>query len=182
MASVQIEPVETRRQQKQFVELAWQLYANDPLWIPPLRRTQQELLGYKPHPFHDDARVQTFLATRNGRTCGRIAAIIHRRPSAPLRGTYAAISVFLRALTMRRSLRDCSMPRSIGCERTAWKSLRGPMNPSFNYEMGMLVDGFDQSPTFMMTYNPPCYPRLVEGYGGFEKPKTCMPIGVIWRC
>jgi len=43
--------------------------------------------------------------------------------------------------------------------------LRGPTNPSLNYECAMLVDGFDSSPTFMMTYNPPYYPRLTENYG-----------------
>ena len=43
--------------------------------------------------------------------------------------------------------------------------LRGPTNPSLNYELGLLVDGFDSPPTFMMTYNPPYYARLVENYG-----------------
>jgi GNAT superfamily N-acetyltransferase len=43
--------------------------------------------------------------------------------------------------------------------------LRGPTNPSLNYELGMLVEGFDSPPTFMMTYNPPYYPRLIESYG-----------------
>ena len=40
--------------------------------------------------------------------------------------------------------------------------LRGPTNPSLNYELGTLIDGFDPSPTFMMTYNPRYYPRLIE--------------------
>jgi len=43
--------------------------------------------------------------------------------------------------------------------------LRGPTNPSLNYELGLLIEGFDSPPTFMMTYNPPYYERLIEGYG-----------------
>ena len=43
--------------------------------------------------------------------------------------------------------------------------LRGPTNPSLNYELGLLIDGFDSPPTFMMTYNPPYYERLIESYG-----------------
>ena len=43
--------------------------------------------------------------------------------------------------------------------------LRGPANPSLNYEVGLLIDGFDSPPTFMMTYNPPYYARLIENYG-----------------
>ncbi len=43
--------------------------------------------------------------------------------------------------------------------------LRGPVNPSMNYECGLLIDAFDEPPTFMMTYNKPYYPRLVEEFG-----------------
>ena len=43
--------------------------------------------------------------------------------------------------------------------------IRGPANPSLNYMVGLLVDGFDSPPTFMMTYNPPYYERLIENYG-----------------
>jgi GNAT superfamily N-acetyltransferase len=44
-------------------------------------------------------------------------------------------------------------------------ALRGPANPSLNYELGLLIEGFDSPPTFMMTYNPPYYARLIESYG-----------------
>lgn len=43
--------------------------------------------------------------------------------------------------------------------------MRGPVNPSMNYECGLLVDGFDSPPTFMITYNPPYYGRLLEEFG-----------------
>jgi len=44
-------------------------------------------------------------------------------------------------------------------------SLRGPTNPSMNYECGLLIEGFDSPPTFMMTYNPPYYLKLIESCG-----------------
>ena len=34
-----------------------------------------------------------------------------------------------------------------------------------NYECGLLIEGFDSPPTFMMTYNPEYYPTLIEKYG-----------------
>jgi GNAT superfamily N-acetyltransferase len=43
--------------------------------------------------------------------------------------------------------------------------MRGPMNPSMNYECGTLVDGFFEPPTFMMTYNHPWYDRLIQNAG-----------------
>jgi GNAT superfamily N-acetyltransferase len=45
------------------------------------------------------------------------------------------------------------------------KTLRGPVNPSTNYEIGTLIEGFDSSPMVMMTYNPPYYPVLLESLG-----------------
>jgi len=42
------------------------------------------------------------------------------------------------------------------------------VNPSLNHEVGLLIDGFDSSPFFMMTYNPPYYERLIEN-SGFRK-------------
>ena len=44
-------------------------------------------------------------------------------------------------------------------------AIRGPTNPSLNYECGLLVEGFHSPPTFMMTYNKPYYGKLVEGWG-----------------
>jgi GNAT superfamily N-acetyltransferase len=51
--------------------------------------------------------------------------------------------------------------------------LRGPVNPSTNYECGMLVDGFDSSPMVMMTYNPRYYPELMEK-AGLQKAKDLL--------
>ncbi len=47
-------------------------------------------------------------------------------------------------------------------------AIRGPANPSLNYECGLLIEGFHSPPTFMMTYNKPYYGHLVEGWG-FQK-------------
>ena len=41
--------------------------------------------------------------------------------------------------------------------RRASRDCAGPMNPSMNYEIGLLIEGFDDPPTFMMTYNPKYY-------------------------
>ena len=77
MADVVVKPVASWFDRQRFVDFAWSLYRGDPNWMPPLRGNQRELLGYKRHPFHDSAEVQTFLAWRNGEVCGRIAAIVN---------------------------------------------------------------------------------------------------------
>src|SRR5438132_196857 len=65
MPSLQVVPVQSRREKKQFFQLPWDLYRGDPNWIPPLRANQWAMLGYSHHPFYDDAEAQTFLALKD---------------------------------------------------------------------------------------------------------------------
>ncbi len=168
MPDIRVDAVSDRRQQKQFFRLPWDLYRDDPRWVPPLRTNQLELLGYKPHPFHNDAEMQTFIARRGDQVCGRVAAIIHR-PHLERSGQQQGFFGFF------ESVNDENVAGRLFDAAESWltdremTSIRGPLNPAFHYEIGMLVDGFDQSPMFMTTYNPPWYPQLLERLGGFEK-------------
>ncbi|MCC6891165.1 MAG: hypothetical protein IT536_21785 [Hyphomicrobiales bacterium] len=164
MATVVVKPVLTRRERRRFLELPWTLYRGDPNWVPPLRRNQKELVGYAPHPFYQDAECQTFLALRAGQPCGRVAAVINRahdRQHQEKRGFFGFFE----------SIDDPEVAGGLFDAARAWlaergyHTVRGPVNPSVNYEMGLLVEGFGRPPMFMMTYNPPYYERLIEGYG-----------------
>ncbi len=166
-SNVVVQPVDTRRQKKQFLHLPWTLYAGDPHWIPPLLMDQRALLGYSKHPFHELAEVQTFLAYRNGQPVGRLAAILnhaHNKQHREQRGFFGFFE----------SIDDQEVASSLFEAATAWfaqrgiRQLRGPCNPSLNYECGLLVDAFDSAPFFMMTYNKPYYERLILG-AGFHK-------------
>nr|XP_061815137.1 protein YghO-like [Nerophis lumbriciformis] len=165
--AIQITPVQTRSQQKQFTQMAWDLYRGDPNWIPPLRMNQKELLNFKRHPFYDNAEIQPFLAEQNGKIVGRIAAIIdhgHNRQHDEKRGIFGFFE----------SIEDEQVSGALFQAVTDWQQtkgmdcLRGPLNPAMNHECGLLVDGFEYPPTFMMTYNKPYYGRLIEAYG-YEK-------------
>ena len=73
------------------MNFAWDLYHNDPIWIPPLRDNLKRLLGWKYHPFQEIGEVQTFLARRNGEVVGRIAGIVnhaHNRHHKEQRGFF----------------------------------------------------------------------------------------------
>jgi GNAT superfamily N-acetyltransferase len=165
--SVEIVAVTNKKLQKEFVQFAFRHYAGDPNWVPPLIDNQRELLNYKPHPFYDNAEIQTFLAQKDGETVGRIAAIIdhsHNKHWKEHRGMFGFFE----------STNDQAVADSLFDAAKSWlnekgyQQIRGPANPSQNHEWGMLVDSFDKPPTFMMTYNKPFYPKLVEEYG-FKK-------------
>ena len=167
MTAVEIQPVVTRAQQRQFVNLAWAQYQDDPYWIPPLRQTINELLGYRSHPFHDYAKTQTFLALRDNRPVGRVAAIVnhaHNQRYDERRGFFGFFECEENQETANRLFQAAShwlLEQGMDC-------VRGPCNPSLNHECGLLIDGFDSPPMFMMTYNPPYYESLIE-QAGFAK-------------
>jgi len=164
MSKVLVEPVRTWRQRRQFIRLPWSIYRGDPHWIPPLLANHREMLDYTHSPFYDDAEIQTFLATRQGRPVGRIAAIVnhaHNRRFGERRGFFGFFESEDNQ-EVARALVDAVI-RWLG-ERGI-STVRGPANPSMNHECALLVDGFDEAPTFMNTYNPRYYAGLIEGCG-----------------
>jgi GNAT superfamily N-acetyltransferase len=161
-ARIVVEPVRTRGQRRQFLDLPWKLYAGDPNWIPPLLSHQRELLNFKKHPFYEDAAIQTFLAYKNDEPVGRIAAIVnhaHNRRYKEKRGFFG----FFESIDDQR-VADALFAAARGWWRSqGMDTIRGPANPSLNYEVGLLIEGFETPPFFMMTHNRPYYGRLIEG-------------------
>jgi hypothetical protein len=169
MDGVRIEPVDTRAAQRRFIRLPWRIYSDDPCWMPPLVQSQEELLGFRPHPFYEKSRARSFLAVRGGRDVGRITAIVNaghvERYQEP-RGFFGFFECD----------DDPEAARALFTAAREWlhgqgmRAIRGPANPSLNYECGLLIEGFDTPPFFMMTHAKPYYGRLVEanGFGKIE--------------
>jgi GNAT superfamily N-acetyltransferase len=164
MADVVIQRVSTARERKQFLEYPWKLYRGDKYWIPPLRMNQKEMVNYSHNPFYARNRIQTFLALRNGETVGRIGAVLNVGHIERYSDQRGFVGFF-------ESINDQSVANALFNAARDWFAdqgiykMRGPINPSLNHEVGLLVEGFDSSPTFMMTYNPSYYPALFENYG-----------------
>jgi len=133
MGRLEVTPVRTRHQQRQFMDLAWELYRHDPYWIPPLRQNLAELVGFRRHPFQDYAQLQPFLATRDGRPCGRIVALVNR----PHNERYKEQRGFLGFYECEA---DEETSQALFREASRWlmdqgmTSVRGPCNPSLNHE------------------------------------------------
>lgn len=161
---VQIVRVTGWRDKREFVEFPYRLYRHDSFWVPPLRIQQRRMFDTHRHPFYREAEMERFLAVRQGRTVGRIAAILdhryirHRQEQAGWFGFLETVDDVETAAALVSAASDWLVRRGI-------RLMRGPMNPSTNYECAMLVEGFDSPPYVMMPYNPPYYPRLMEGLG-----------------
>ena len=149
---------------KEFVELPYNIYRKDRCWVPPLRIAVRELLDRKKHPFYRNAEAEFFLARRDGVAVGRVAAIIDRAHNAFHEENAGFFGFFECVDDIAVAEALLTRARQWTCERGA-QFLRGPVNPSTNYECGMLIQGFDSDPMVMMTYTPPYYPALMDRLG-----------------
>jgi hypothetical protein len=164
MSDLVVRPVASRGQKRAFLRFPWDLYRNDPNWIPPLRANVMELVGYRHHPFYERNEIQTFLAYRGGEVCGRIAAVVDQGYIEKFKerrgyfGFFECVDDATAAAGLFDAARHWLADRDI-------HRVRGPLSPSLNYEIGLLVEGFDTPPTFLIPYNPPYYGKLIEGCG-----------------
>lgn len=172
MDKVQILPVNDERTEGEFLSFPYRLYRGHPYWVPPLRVAQKEIFDPRRHPFHRHGTVQQFLATRAGQTVGRIAGILDPRynefqhENAGFFGFLEMIEDAAVASALLEAARGWLQQRGVDV-------IRGPVNPSTNYECGLLVEGFDSSPRVLMPYNYPYYSHLLE-QAGLRKAKDLL--------
>lgn len=162
--SIRIVPVVSKKDRKRFHALPWSIYRGMPHWVPPLLMDVERRLDPKVNPFFDHATVDLYLAERDGKVVGRIAAITDQRHEEKYKdgvgffGWYESID----DADVARALFDRVKARLTELKKTI---IRGPVNSSMNEECGLLMDGFDRDSVIMMPYNPPYYERLFLANG-----------------
>jgi hypothetical protein len=163
-----IRPVVSKADRKQFVDFAWEVYANDPAWIPPLKDEVHGLLDPKKNPWFEHARAQLWLAERGGKVVGRISAQVDELVLEHM-GAGTGQWGFLDALdggtaaalidTAEDWLRAQGMTRALG-----------PFALGVWDEPGLEIEGNDQPPTVMMGHHLPGYAAWIEA-AGYAKAK-----------
>jgi GNAT superfamily N-acetyltransferase len=165
MSAVTVSPVTGKDDLNAFVDVAYRLNKDDPNWVPPLRSEVVELLTPGKNPFHDHARVQYFLARREGRPVGRISAQIDELALAqppeqgmgPGTGNWGLFEA-----------EDEDVARALIAAAEEWLRAQGmtrvlaPISLSIWEEPGLLVKGHDHPPTVMMGHDNPAYQGWIE--------------------
>jgi hypothetical protein len=164
MQEIKIKKVETKSDLNAFIKCQWNFYKNDPYWVPPLLMERKTLLSKEKNPFFKNAEADYFIAYRNNEIVGRIAAIkndMHLKYHNDNSGFFGFFECkndqeVANALfdTAKKWLKEKGLSRMLG-----------PANPSSNDEWGMLLEGFDDPPRLLMTYNPKYYLDLCSNYG-----------------
>ncbi len=169
MSVLEIVPVHCGADMRSFVNLPWSLYARESNWVPPLKSEVRRLLDPVRHPFWKFSRRELYLARRDGRTIGRVAAIVNENYNR-FHQEKMGIWGFFECANDRDAAAGLFSAVEGWVRQQGMAFLRGPLNPSTNYEVGMLIEGFEHPPVVMMPYNPPYYLDLVAGCG-FVKEK-----------
>jgi len=159
-----IKEVVTKKDLMDFIKFPWKIYKNDKNWVPPLISERKEFFDKDKNPFFRHAEVVFYLAKRDGNVVGRIAGTVNhkhiefQKEKAGFFGFFECVEDYEVAKALLDALRGWL--KSKGME-----IMRGPANFSSNEEWGMLLEGFDSPPVFMMTYNPKYYLDFMERYG-----------------
>ena len=168
---LEITRVETGRDLRRFIDLPWRIYnsTDHPQWVPPLRLAVTEALDRKKNPFYKRADRELFLAHRDGRLVGRIAAVENRAHNE-FHNDRVGFWGFFEVANDQEAANALFTAAEGWLRERGFDTMRGPMNPSTNHECGLLIDGFEQHPMIMTTWNPRYYAGVVEA-AGFSKAK-----------
>ncbi len=159
--SLTIKPVTGRYLQHRFIQVPWNIYQNDPAWVPPL------IMDVKHHfdprnPYFSHARFQSWIAFRGTKAVGRISAQIdqlHLDYHHEQCGFFGLLEAEDRRETFAALLDTAQM----WLQNQGMKYIMGPFNLSINQECGLLTSGFDTPPFIMMGHARPYYQhRIIE--------------------
>jgi hypothetical protein len=161
MSGIEIITVERKSELNDFIDLPWKIYRDYPNWVPPLKKEVRRLLDPGRHPFWEFSDRILFLARRGPETVGRIAGIINRHHNE-FHNEQAGMWGFFECIDDPEVAAALFSAVETWVHRKGMTFIRGPLNPSTNYEVGLLIEGFNYPPAIMMTYNPPYYRTLIE--------------------
>ena len=164
MSDIAISSVKTRRELRQFARFGYELYKDNPYAVPDLLEDTMATFDAKKNPAYRFCDAELFLARRDGKIVGRVAAIINHRANETWNTKHVRFGWidFIDDLEVSTALIDTV--KQWGRER-GMTEIQGPLGFTDMDAEGMLVEGFDQISTMATIYNYDYYPRHIEQMG-----------------
>ncbi|WP_292916900.1 N-acetyltransferase [Nitrosomonas sp.] len=162
-SKITVRPVMTYRDMGRFIDVPWHIYADDPVWVPPLR-LERRFHFSRFNPYFKHGEWQGWIAYLNDQPAGRISAQIdtlHQQRYGSDSGHFG----------LMECIENSEVFAALIMHAEAWLASReirrisGPFNFSINQDCGILVDGFDTPPAIMMPHSARWYGRLLEEQG-----------------
>ena len=166
-----IRPVRSKKDKKAFVDFAWEVYKDDPAWVPPLKDEVHGLITPGKNPWFEHARAEFWLAERDCKIVGRISAQVDDLVQQYMHkgiGNWG----FLDALDEQTSHALIATAEAWLRQQGMTQAL-GPISLSIWDEPGLEIEGFDQDPTVMMGHHRREYRAWIES-AGYRKAKDLL--------
>jgi len=168
MSKIEIKPVTTRKELQQFVQFYYDLYRNCKFAVPFLYSEEMSTLREDKNTSFECCEAQYFMAFRDGKLVGRVAAIINKRANECWNRKQVRFSWFDFVDDKEVSTALLKTVEDWGREK-GMTEITGPIGFIDTDREGMLVEGFDELSTMYINYNYPYYPQHMEQLSGFEK-------------
>jgi hypothetical protein len=170
-SNVTVRPVETKADKKAFVNLAWDVYRDDPAWVPPLKDEVHGLITPGKNPWFEHAKAKFWLAERGGKVVGRISAQVDELVQKHMgdgTGQWGMLET-----TDREASAALIATAEDWLREQGMTAAMGPISLSIWDEPGLEIEGFEEPPTAMMGHHRPEYRQWIEA-AGYEKAKDLL--------
>lgn len=165
--NITLKEITTRRELKAFIRFPHTLTRENDAWVPALDMDEMNTLHWDINPAFDHCQAHYYLAYRNGRAVGRVAAIynpLHRDTWGQNYLRFGWID-FIEDPEVSKALMDQveSWASELGCT-----AVHGPLGFTDLDREGMLVEGFHELGTLATRHDQPYYYQHLENLG-YEK-------------
>lgn len=168
MSSIQIKRVETKKDLKRFIEFHYDLYKGNPYDVPNLYSDEVNTLSKNKNAAFDFCEAEYYLALKEGKIVGRVAAIINHKANEKWKKKDVRFGWidFIDDIEVSRAL--FKAVEEYG-RKKGMDDIVGPLGFTDMDPEGMLTWGFDKLGTMATIYNYEYYPQHMEKLDGWEK-------------
>ncbi len=165
--NIEVVPVSKSSDIRKFIDFPFSLYRSNRFWVPPLKKAETDILQPHKNPAWEHCDAQFWIALKNGKTAGRIGAIINRLHNEK---TGEQLCRF----TRMEFIDDPDVSAALMETAVHWAKKRGmngvhgPLGFTNLDSQGMLIEGFDHLPSIASVYHMPYYQKHLDALG-FEK-------------
>jgi len=157
--------INSRISANKFFHLTEHIYQGNNYYVQPLFSELKEKISPLQNPFFKYGKIKMFgVIDNNKNLVGRVVAIINPVNDKLYGKEYGFFGMFESINDKRVASLLINQVKSF-FKKLNYKRLIGPVNFTTNEESGILIEGFDYSPSFMCAYNPKYYQELLKNCG-----------------
>lgn len=161
---IHIQEARTKKAMKAFVRFPFELYKDSPYWVPPIIKEELNSLDPEQNPVFQQARAKFYLAYKDGKTVGRVAAIVNTIEVEQQKLPKVRFGWFDFIDDPEVSQALLKKVEEFGKEHNL-QFMEGPIGFSNLDKVGVLTEGFDQLGSMVTWYNYPYYAEHLKAQG-----------------